>query len=180
VYYVSFIDDFSRNMWIYFLRKKSKVFDKFKEYKDFVENQTKNKIKVLRTNNGGELCGNEIEEFCTKCGIERQKTNPYTHQLNGLVERMNKMLMEKVGSMLGGAELGQELWAEAIGIAHYLVNRSPSLALVEKTLHEVWTSNKPSLEHLRMFGCGAYVHVRKENRSNLDNKSVSLLVINMV
>jgi hypothetical protein len=74
VYYVSFIDDFSRNTWIYFLRKKSKVFDKFKEFKALVENQTENKIKVLRTDNGGEFYRNEFEEFCKKCGIERQKT----------------------------------------------------------------------------------------------------------
>jgi hypothetical protein len=57
VYYVSFIDEFSRNTWIYFLRKKSEVFDKFKEFKALVENQTEKKIKVLRMDNGGELCG---------------------------------------------------------------------------------------------------------------------------
>eukprot|EP00253_Pinus_taeda_P026116 PITA_26116 len=55
VYYVSFIDDFSRNTWIYFLKKKSEVFDRFKEFKALVENQTEKKIKVLRTDNGGEL-----------------------------------------------------------------------------------------------------------------------------
>jgi hypothetical protein len=71
MYYVSFIDDFSRNTWIYFLRNKSEVFDKFKEFKALVENQTKNKIKVFRTDNGGEFCKNEFEEFRKKCGIER-------------------------------------------------------------------------------------------------------------
>jgi hypothetical protein len=71
VYYVSFIDDFSRKTWIYFLINKSKVFDKFKEFKALVENQTEKKIKVLRTDNGGELCGNEFKDFCKKCGIER-------------------------------------------------------------------------------------------------------------
>jgi hypothetical protein len=55
VYYVSFIDDFSRNTWIYFLRKKSEVFDRFKEFKSLVENQTEKRIKVMRTNNGREL-----------------------------------------------------------------------------------------------------------------------------
>jgi hypothetical protein len=61
VYYVSFIDDFSRNTCIYFIRNKFEVFDKFKEFKALVENQTEKKIKVLRTDNGGELCGNELE-----------------------------------------------------------------------------------------------------------------------
>ena len=55
VYYVSFIDDFSRSTWIYLLRKKPEVFDRFKEFKALVENQTEKKIKVLRIDNGGEL-----------------------------------------------------------------------------------------------------------------------------
>jgi hypothetical protein len=78
VYYVSFIDDFSRNTWIYFLRNKFEVFDEFKEFKALVENHTEKKLKVWRTYNGEEFCRNEFEEFCKKCGIERQKTTPYT------------------------------------------------------------------------------------------------------
>jgi hypothetical protein len=55
VYYVLFIDDFSRNTWIYFLMKKSEVFDRFKEFKALVDNQIEKIIKVLRTDNGGEF-----------------------------------------------------------------------------------------------------------------------------
>ena len=61
LYYVSFIDDFSRKTWIYFLRKKSEVFERFKEFKALVEIQTDNKIKVLRTDNGGEFFGKEFD-----------------------------------------------------------------------------------------------------------------------
>jgi transposase InsO family protein len=90
----------------HFLRNKFDLFDKFKEFKALVENQTERKIKVLRTDNGGEFCGNDFEELCKKCGIERQKTTPYTPQHNGVVERMNKTLMEKERSMLNGVGLG--------------------------------------------------------------------------
>jgi hypothetical protein len=83
---------------------------------------------------------------------------------------MNMTLMEKSRSMLNGVELGQEFWAEAVGKTCYLVNRSPSSMLDDKTPHEVWTRKKPSLEHLKVFGCDAYVHVSKENRSKLDKK----------
>ena len=114
MYYVSFIDDFSRNTWIYFLRKKYQVFERFKEFKALVENHTDKKIKVLRTNNGREFCKNEFEEFCKKCGISWQKTTPYTPQQNGVAKRMNRTLMEKARSMLSGTGLGQEFWAEAV------------------------------------------------------------------
>ena len=59
---------------------------------------------MLRTNNGGELCRNEFEEFCKKCGIEMNKNTPYTPQQTGFVERMNMTLMENKGpcSMVSG------------------------------------------------------------------------------
>eukprot|EP00253_Pinus_taeda_P025205 PITA_25205 len=115
------------------------------------QNRTEKKIKVLRTDNGGEFCSKEFEEFCKNCGIARQKTTPYTPQQNGVVERMNKTLMERVRNMLSGVGLGQEFWVEAVDIACYLVNRSPSSVLEDKTPQEVWTGKKPSLSHLRGY-----------------------------
>lgn len=56
-YYVSLINEFSRMVWIYFLNQKLEVFSKFKEFNSLVENQVGKKIKVLSTDNGGELCG---------------------------------------------------------------------------------------------------------------------------
>eukprot|EP00253_Pinus_taeda_P018118 PITA_18118 len=103
VYYVSFIDDLSRNTWIYFLKMKSEVFDRLKEFKALVENQTEKKRKVLRTDNDGEFCSKEFEEFSKKCGIAWQKTTPYTPEQNGVAERMNKTLIERARSMLSGA-----------------------------------------------------------------------------
>ena len=61
VYYVSFIDEFSRKTWIYFLGKKYEVFDRFKNFKALVENQIEKGIKVLRTDNGGDFYRNEFE-----------------------------------------------------------------------------------------------------------------------
>jgi hypothetical protein len=90
---------------------------------------------------------------------------------------MNKTLMEKARSMLSSAMLGQEFWVEAVSTACYLVNRSPSSALDDTTPHEVWSRKKPSLQHLRVFGCDAYVHVPKENRSKLDNKDEKCIFI---
>ena len=102
-----------------------------------MENQTEKKIKVLMKDNGGEFCKKEFEQFCKKCGIAWQKTTPYTPQQNGVAEIMNRMLMEKARSMLSGVGIGQELWAEAMETACYLVNKSPSSTLDDKTPQEV-------------------------------------------
>jgi len=100
---------------------------------------------VSRTDNGGEYCKKEFEQFCKKCVIEQQNTTTYTPKKNGVAERMNKMLMERERSMLRGARLGQEFSVEIVETTCYLVNRSPSLALEGKTPQEVWTGKKPFL-----------------------------------
>ena len=64
--------------------------------------------------------------------------------------------------MLSGDALGQEFWVEAMEISCYVINRSPSSVLEDKTPQEVWIGKKHSLSHLRVFGCDAYVHVPKE------------------
>jgi hypothetical protein len=61
VYYVSFIDDLSRRTWIYFLKSKGEVFSKFKEFKALVENISKRKIKILRSNNAGEFTSDDFK-----------------------------------------------------------------------------------------------------------------------
>lgn len=70
MYYVSFIDDFSRKTWIYFLKTKDEAFCRFQELKSLVENQTRNKIKVLRSDNGGDYTSNNFKDFCKKVRIK--------------------------------------------------------------------------------------------------------------
>ena len=89
VYYVSFIDDFSRNTWIYFLKGKNEVFSKFKEYKSLVENQIERNIKTLWSNNGREFTSEEFKELCRESGIKRELSTPYNPQQNGVAEQKN-------------------------------------------------------------------------------------------
>ena len=108
IYYVFFIDDFSRRTWVYFLRSKVKVFSHFKEFKAMVKLHTRNKINNLRIDNGSENCSNDFDTFCKDCSIKREKKTLYSPHKNGVVERMNRTLMEKATSMLTGARLEQK------------------------------------------------------------------------
>ena len=84
VYYVSFIDEFYKKPWIYFMKNKDEVFNKFKEFKALIENHTEKKIKTFRSNNGGEFTSNEFKALCKDSGIKRELTTPYNPQQNGL------------------------------------------------------------------------------------------------
>ena len=76
VYYVSFLDEYSRKTWIHFMKNKAEVFSKFKEFKALIENHTKKKIKIFRLDNGGEFASNEFKNLCIDSGIKRELTTP--------------------------------------------------------------------------------------------------------
>ena len=80
VYYVSFIDDFSRKAWIYFMKNKDEVFRKFKEFKALIENHTEKKIKTFRSDNVEEFTSNEFKELCKESWIKRDFSTPYNPQ----------------------------------------------------------------------------------------------------
>ena len=99
-YFVSFIDDYFKKVWIYLLKNNSDAFGKFKEWKLLFENQTSNQVKVLRTDNGIEYCNANFDEFCKAHGILRHRTIKYAPLQNGIAERMNRNLLDKVRCML--------------------------------------------------------------------------------
>jgi transposase InsO family protein len=99
-YFVTFIDDFSRKVWVYILKSKGECFEKFREYKALVETQSDHKIKVLRSDNGGEYVSQAFQEFLKTHGIVHQTSTPYTPQQNGVAERANRTIVEMARSMI--------------------------------------------------------------------------------
>ena len=73
--------------------------------------------------------------------------------------------------------MSKEFWAEAVNTACYLKNRSPTVAVQNKTPEEAWSGCKPDLSHLRIFGCSAYAHVPKQKRKKLDRKTRALVLV---
>ena len=93
-YYITFIDDYSRKTWIYFLKAKNEVFEKFKEFKALIENLSDKRIKAIRSDNGREYTSKEFEAFCKDAGIKRELTTPYNPQQNGVAKRNNRYIMD--------------------------------------------------------------------------------------
>lgn len=176
-YFYTFIDDFSRKVFVYFLKNKELAEMVFQHFKAFVENQTGKLIKILRSDNGGEYISQSYENTLKKAGIHHQKSIPYSPQQNGVAERMNRTLQERARCMVFDAGLTKSYWAEAVATAAYIINRSPTSALVDATPEEIWTQNKPDLSHLRVFGCDAMVHVPKQRRKKWDAKSNCLTFV---
>ena len=142
-YFVTFIDDYSRKTWIYFLKTKEsdEVLDRFKEFKAFVENQTGRRIKVLQSYNGGEYTLGGFVDLYGGSEIKREFTVPYNPQQNGVVEMKKQTIVSAARAMIHDQGLQMYLWVEACGIAVYVQNRSPHRRLgditPEKSLRSV-------------------------------------------
>lgn len=79
--------------------------------------------------------------------------------------------MEMAICLLLERKIPNQFWAEAVNIFVYLLNRLPTKALQDMTPYEAWCGNKPSIHHLRIFGCICYYRVPETKRSKLDNKA---------
>ena len=141
-YFLTFVDDKTRYIWLYVLKRKSDVFTKFKEWKAQVELLTGRKLKAFRTDNGGEFTSCEFEEHLRREGVKHELTVPKCPQQNGIAERLNRTLVEMVRSMLLGASLPQRFWAEALSTAVYLRNCCPTKA-IDTTPYEALLGEKP-------------------------------------
>jgi len=173
-YFVTFIDDYSRLVFTYFLVKKSDAFERFKEYKAYVENSTGKKIKTLRTDNELEYCNSKFDEFCKNSGIKHETSCVYTPAQNGVAERFNRTLIERTKCLLFDAKLTKKFWAEAINWSTYLMNHSFS-TVHEGIPHEKFYDQRVNMTKLKLFGSKVMVMIPKEKRRKLDANSVEMV-----
>ncbi|KAJ7005746.1 hypothetical protein NC653_005156 [Populus alba x Populus x berolinensis] len=170
LYFVSFINDHSRKIWAPCLKSKDQVLDVFKDFHARVERETGRKLKCIRADNGGEYRG-PFEKYCREHGIKLEKIVPKTPQQNGVAERMNRTIVERIRCVLSHAKLPKSFWGEAMKSTVAMINLSPSIPLDFDVPDRVWKGKDVSYAHLRVFGCRAFVHVPRDERSKLDSKT---------
>jgi hypothetical protein len=176
-YFITFIDDYSRKTWVYFLKEKAEAFEAFKRFKAMVEKISGCFIKALRSDRGGEYMSTAFSNFCDYHGIKRFLTAPYSPQQNGVAERKNRTILDMVRSMLKSKGMPKEFWAEAVQCAVYVQNRCPHAAVKDQTPQEAWSGYKPTVSYLKVFGSVAYAHIPNQRRTKLDDKSKKLVFI---
>lgn len=111
------------------------------------------------------------------CGIEHEKSAPYTPEQNGRCERDNRTIVEMARSMLYAKNLDEELWAEAVLCATYLLNRIPTIQAKGSTSFEEWTGKKLKLDHIRTFGSTVFEHVPNIKRTKWQPKAIKKIIV---
>lgn len=176
-YYITFIDDFSRKVWVYFLKEKSAALAVFKQFKALVEIESNCKLCTLRSDRGGEYTSNAFQVFCRDNGIRHQLTTAYTPQRNRIAERKNRTILDMARTLLKEKNLPKQFWAEAVACSAYLLNRCPTKSVKYMTPQEAWSGHKPSVGHLKIFGCLAYAQIPESKRKKLDDRSQKCIFV---
>ncbi|CEJ62707.1 hypothetical protein PMG11_11200 [Penicillium brasilianum] len=168
-YVITFTDDYSRGSWAYAIRWKHEALQKFRQFEAWVRRQFGAQIKRFLTDNGREYLpiGTHLESQ----GVEFDTSPPYCKGQNGLAERTNRTIRERINTLLSDAKLPPSWWPELLETVVYLKLRAPASILQKKTPFEVLYGKPPTLSHLRRIGSRAWVLIPKEHRAKLGPRS---------
>ncbi|CAI7873743.1 unnamed protein product [Closterium sp. NIES-53] len=169
-YFLTIVDDHTRAVWVYPLKTKGEVAAAvLKEWMPRAQKESGHKVKVIRTDNGGEFIGADFESVLKKKGIQHQLTVPYNPQQNGVAEWFNRTLQEGAHTLLGRAGLPDPFWVTALRQVALVKNRV--LATVGDKLwvpYTKWYGSAPAVNMLRAYSCMVVFHVPKEKRGKLE------------
>jgi transposase InsO family protein len=169
-YYLLVKDDTTGYRIVFCISRKSDTLTCIQQAVHQVLRDTYQNVKVLHTDRGGEFVSKAATKFYDDSLIRHELTTPYNPEQNGAAERENCIVMELVRSMIHSRQVLPKFWAEATHTAVYVLNRILSRILI-RTPFESWYHRKPSLSHLRTFGCPAFIYTEKHTRTKLDSKS---------
>ena len=189
-YVLTFNDQATGYSWIYFIPNKASntVLALFKRWLAMVERQSGKKLKFFFTDGGKEYTGETVKNtfttFLKDSGIEHDTTTAYSSPSNGTAERLNRTLFDMARPALIKSKIPTPFWAEALDSANKVRNRLPTKSLANnKSPHEAWFGKKPSLKHLRQFGCVAFHRVPDEiitKGAKLDPRSIKCCLLGYI
>ncbi|KAL4585655.1 hypothetical protein LXL04_010278 [Taraxacum kok-saghyz] len=168
-YFLLFIDDHSKFVWIYFLSHKSQVFPTFVQFHKMIKNQFSSDIKQIQSDWGGEY--RNFTTYLNDHGIGHRVSCPYTQEQNDAVERRNRVIVEKGLSLLAHSSLPDLFWEHAFKTATYLHNRTITPTLDFQSPYQKLYHATPDYALLKTFGCLCFPFLRPYNSHKLDFRS---------
>lgn len=172
-YFITFTDDAKQSTQLYLIQKKSEAFTACKQYEAWCHTQHNKAVKCLHSDPGGGYLSDAFKSHLADNGMEHKLTVHNTPEENGVAERLNGILLEKVRAMLHDSGLPRFLWGEAISHAVWLKNQTWTKALVGKTPFKALTGMVPDLSNLHIWGCVCWVHQDPDiiRQSKLDSRA---------
>ncbi|KAL9995344.1 putative RNA-directed DNA polymerase [Helianthus debilis subsp. tardiflorus] len=177
-YFLTIVDDYSRNTWTHLLATKGNAFQIIQGFIQLIETQFGITIKTIRSDNAYELgSSNQSAEYFRTKGILHQTSCVGTPQQNGIVERKHKHLLETARALLFQSKLPLKFWGDCVLTATHLINLFPSKLLQNKTPYELLFGKAPSYSHLKAFGCLCYASTPIPGRDKFQPRAIPCLFL---
>jgi transposase InsO family protein len=176
-YFLLLVDDHSRFMWLVLLSTKDEAAAALKRFQAEAQTEARRQLCTLRRNHGGEFTSSMLAAHFANTGVKRHLTASYSPQQNGVVERRNQTMVGMARSMIEGEESAKFLLERGGNDGHLRAQRSFTRSAKGRTPYEAWYGKKPSVEHLRVFGCVAHVKSARPLLRKLDDRSTPMIFI---
>ena len=167
-YFLTLVDDHSRATWIYLLKNKNDVLSIFPAFITQVEKQYNTKVKGVRSDNAKEL---QFTQFYKDHGIVSYHSCPETPEQNSVVERKHQHILNVARALFFESKMPLSHWGDCVLTAVFLINRTPSQVLSNKTPYEVPTGKPPDYTRIRTFGCLCYASTSPQQRHKFQPRS---------
>ncbi|GLT46299.1 hypothetical protein SLA2020_200620 [Shorea laevis] len=172
VYYVIFVDDYSRYTWFYPIHKKSDFFGVFLKFQKMISNQFNKTIKIFQCDGGGEFSSLAFVNHLAECGIKQQVSCPGTPEQNGVAERKHRHIVETGLTLLLHANMPSRYWVDSFSTAIFLINRMPTSVLNNKSPYYLLYGKVPDYSMLKVFGCRCFPYLRDYAAHKLQPRSL--------
>lgn len=179
-YFATFINENSHLMDVSLQKTKNKTDPAFCAYKSHSETLTQEWIAILYMDSGGEYMSTSFKKYLINEGIYHKITNSNMPQENRVSEYMNWTLVKMACTILQDAGLPNSYWKHAVQYTAHILNCVPTCTLPSGiTSFEAFSGNKPSVLHLHIFGCKAYVDIPDDKCCKLNSKSLECTFISI-
>ncbi|KAK2968669.1 hypothetical protein RJ640_004028 [Escallonia rubra] len=177
-YFVTFVDDFSRMTWIYFMKNRSEVFAHFSAFCAEIKTQFNVHVHILRSDNAKEYMSGSFQNYMNQYGILHQSSCTDTPAQNGVAERKNRHLLLTARALLFQMKVPKPFWADAISTACFMIIRMPSTVLNGDVPYSVLFPTKPLFPvEPRIFGSTCFVRDVRPHLTKLDPKALKCVFL---
>ncbi|KAJ4751619.1 Retroelement pol polyprotein-like [Rhynchospora pubera] len=176
-YFLTIVDDFTRSVWVYLMAEKKETAELLMNFCKMVKTQFGKVVKCVRSDNGLEFKSERIMQFYSEHGILCQTSCVYTPQQNGRVERKHRHILNVARALRFQAQLPLEFWGECVLTAAYLINRTPTRVLENKTPYQMLFGKPPTYAQVRVFGCLCYISNKPHTSDKFEARSKKCIFV---
>ena len=170
LYALLIVEEYSRSVHVELLKTKDEAAERVIAIVEMWQNHTGKQLKEVHCDGGGEFINDELQSYLRDNGTRLTYTTANSPWHNGIVERMNGVIMEMARAMMAHAVAPLSLWGEAMNYAAFIHNNTPQPTIRSQIPYQVLFQKCYGQDKFKVFGCDAYIYLDDAFRGKLESR----------